>query len=164
MVDEVQYFGYGANRDPEMIKAIIGRLPIGYPAKFYGFELCVQTWKEMPQNVRDILTSSWDPSFRTYCARATNNSSLYIKGTVWELTREERRIIDSWELTGIWYKMYVMQYQKTSNHLTQVEIQVINDPGIKQVKIGHRYKTFLNNKEKMLQVAHKNRKWFYKHQ
>lgn len=157
MVEEVQYFGYGANRSPEMMEAIVGRLPEGYPAKISGFELCVETWQDIPEHARRMLSNSWDPTFRSYCVRPSGNLRSSVKGIVWKITREERRLIDNWELTGTWYKVFVLQYQLSKEEAVQIEIQVIEDPNVKKVFSGNRYKTFLNSKRKMLEVARKTR-------
>ena len=74
MENEILYFGYGANRDANMLKAIIGRKPSGFPVKLEGFELCVQTWEEIPQNVRRNLEKSWNPDFRTFCIRSAKGA------------------------------------------------------------------------------------------
>lgn len=161
MTTTVEYFGYGANRTPEMIEAIIGRIPEGYPATFSGFELCIQTWDEIPESAKKILSPPWDKTSKTYVVRPTNTSSKFVKGTVWKLTRQERAIIDNWEVTGHWYKMYVMQFTK-GDERTQIEIQVIDDPKIKKVINATLYKNFLNSKEQMLKVARRCRETFLK--
>lgn len=155
---DVQFFGYGANRDPDMIRAIIGRLPEGYPAVLQGFELCIQTWEEIPERARKILSYSWDESFRSYALRPTRKFSEKVKGVIWLISREERRLIDNWELNGIWYHVYLLKFLKPAGQISEIEIQVVNDPNIKKKVNGIFYKNFLNDKEKMLQVAEKVRR------
>ncbi len=152
MIEEVQYFGYGANRDPAMMAAIIGREPEGSPAKLSGFELGIMKWPEIPEKARNMLKGSWDESFRSYGVRPTGNQAKAVVGHVWKITRAERRLIDNWELTGEWYKVFTLQYELAPNKEEQIEIQVIEEP-IRQIVSGRRYKTFLNDKKKMMKVA-----------
>lgn len=160
MIEEVQYFGYGANRSPEMMEAIIGRVPEGFPAKISGFELCVETWDDIPEPARHILSGSWDNTFRSYCVRPSGNLRSSVKGHVWKLTREERRLVDNWEMTGLWYNVFIFQYPVSPNQEVQIEIQVIDDPKVKKVFSGQRYKTYLNKPKKMLEIAKKTRELY----
>ena len=160
MLTKVQYFGYGANRTPEMMEAILGRVPKGYPATLSGFELCIQSWEEMPEQVKKLLQPSWNSKFRTYFVRPVNRSTAIVKGKVWVITKQERQIIDNWELTGQWYKVYAMQFHKSEDQVTQIEIQVMDTPAATKVVNGKLYKNFLNSKEKMLRVARRNREQF----
>ena len=118
-------------------------------------------WNEIPDNVKKILSPPWDNTFKTYAVRPTNTSSKFVKGVIWELTSQERNMVDNWEVTGLWYKRYVMQFTK-NNVTTQIEIQVIDDPKIKKVVNTTLYRNFLNNKEQMLKVARKCREDFLK--
>lgn len=60
------YFGYGANRDPEMMEALLGRIPEGRPAKLFSHRLYIQPWEEIPVEVRKELTPPWDTAFKSY--------------------------------------------------------------------------------------------------
>jgi len=157
MTDEVQYFGYGANRHPTMMKAIIGRVPEGYPATISGFELCIQNLGQMPPDVQKILSPPWDETFRSYILRpASSYHPKPIRGMVWKLTPEERKLIDFWEMTGIWYKKFVLAYQKPDENV-QIEIQIVDDQPVAEVLHHRKYKSYLNNKRKMWNVAMKLR-------
>jgi hypothetical protein len=145
-----------------MIKAIIGRLPEGYPATLQGFELCIQTWAEIPDKAKEILSPPWSKDFKAYFLRPTLKPFKKVKGTVWLISREERKLIDNWELNGIWYQVYLLKFLKPANNISQIEIQVINKPKIEKIINGFLYRNFLNNKERMLQVAERVRKNFLK--
>lgn len=156
MSDTIQYFGYGANRDPEMMRAIVGRVPEGKFATVSGFELCVQNWDCIPEAAQHMLSGSWDETFRSYVLRPTTNSSTKkVRGMIWKLTPEERRLVDNWELTGQWYHVFRLQSDETN-----LEIQVVENQPVSHVVRFPIYKTFLNDKKKMLRVAEKARKWY----
>ncbi len=136
-----------------MMKAITGRIPEGYPAELDGFELCIQKWCELPEATRKYLKPPWNEKFRSYCVRPTLKPFRSVKGTVWQITREERRLIDNWELTGKWYQVYLLKFFKPQNQLTQIEIQVVNDDNIHEVVDGKDYRNFLNDRDMMYKVA-----------
>lgn len=152
----VYYFGYGANRNADMMRAIVGRKPKGYAAVFDGYELCIQSWGDIPKRVQNQLAPVWGPGFKSYVARPCREKS--IKGTVWLLTKEERVLVDEWELTNYWYTPVVVSYGISNNEIAQVEIQIVIDgQSISQIADGKKYKTFLNSKQQMLTVAQKVR-------
>ncbi|HLD05694.1 MAG TPA: gamma-glutamylcyclotransferase family protein [Candidatus Nanoarchaeia archaeon] len=103
MTSTVRYFGYGANKTPEMMEAMVGRVPMGVPAVLEDFELCIQEWLEIPSNVREILfRCGWDPSFKTYCARRAKGKK--VNGMLWVLTPEEHALVGNWEMHGQWFE------------------------------------------------------------
>lgn len=152
-IDTVYYFGYGANRDPAMMQAIIGRIPEKHEAKLFGFELGIQSWSDIPEKVRQRLAPGWDETFRSYVVRPTQNASDYVKGVIWKLTRHERSLLDAWELTGDWYTPQVTQYETAQGHAVQMEVQAVVDQPISTLLKAKRYKNFINSKEKMLKIA-----------
>lgn len=147
-VREVRYFGYGANRSAEMMEAIIGRRPKGFPAKLSGFQLCIQTFGDLPSSVQFQLSPKWGEGFKSYVARPSGDNLSTILGIIWTITPEERKRIDKWELAGPWYKIICLTVGSV-----QTEIQVVEGLPIAKVANGLRYKTFLNEKEKMFEVA-----------
>ena len=154
----IEFFGYGADRDPEMMKAIIGRVPKGYPATLEGFELCVQTWEEIPEEAKKILSPPWDSSFSSYILRPTLKPFKKVRGTIWLITPHERKLIDNWELVGKWYQVFFLHIRTHDDLPKQIEIQVVNDQKIKKVVHGEYYKNFITSKSKMLDLAEKVRK------
>jgi hypothetical protein len=154
MKTKVEYFGYGANRDPFMMKAIIGRIPEGYPATISGYELAIQSWNDIPEKIQKELKPSWGEDFKTYClVPSKNHKRKQVKGIVWKITQTERKLIDKWEMTGIWYKAVLLQYLAGQGENIQVEVQIMDDLPITKTVNGLRYKTFINDKTKMLEIA-----------
>src|SRR3989344_519487 len=99
MGDELVYFGYGANRSGAMMHAITGRLPLAASARLDGYELCIQTWDEIPPDVRGTLTErGWSDMFRAYCIRKADGKS--VSGTAWNLTQQERDLVSEWDMCG----------------------------------------------------------------
>lgn len=157
MANRVAYFAYGANRNPEMIEAVIGRLPKGEPARLRGFELCVQTWPEIPEPVRNILSPDWGPDFRAYRIRPAEDKS--VRGMIWYITPNELNLIKNWEIDGLWTEPARVSADFVGrNHVERgVITSIIHDPSIKISLKGERYDPFLNEKDKMLQAARRSR-------
>lgn len=158
----VEFFGYGADRDPEMMKAIIGRVPKGYPAVLEGFELCVQTWDEIPKEAKKILSPPWDHNFSSYILRPTLKPFKKVRGIIWLITPHERKLIDNWEITGKWYQVFLLRIKTNDDIPKQIEIQVVNDQNIKKTVNGVYYRNYVNSKSKMLDLAEKVRSDYLK--
>lgn len=115
MSELVKYFGYGANRDPRMIAAILGKTAdqlTGDKAVLKDFGLAIQKLDQIPATApegsdlmispRDVIEEKWGTNFKTYTIFPKTGS--YVLGTIWELTAEERERVRDWELVGDWYK------------------------------------------------------------
>jgi len=116
MSHKVLYFGYGANRDPKMIAAIVGKPEselVGRPATLEGYSLGVQRLDQIPDitipkapapiSARDLLKESWDETFTSYVIKQDREGK--VSGTIWELTPDERERIRDWELIDFgWYE------------------------------------------------------------
>lgn len=114
-LETTYYLGYGANRDPEMMEAIIGSKPksLGSIA-IIGMELVVQKLSQItddilptspiPQSPRQIIDSAWgkDSGFEAYGIRKDPNSS--VDTTLYEITPRKRKLILEWKLVPYgWY-------------------------------------------------------------
>ena len=155
--NSILFFGYGANRDQDMIKAILGRKPHGEPATLSGFELCIQTWNEMNSPTQNILKNSWGKTFKSYVIRPAISAATSVRGMIWHITSKERKLIDFWELTGTWYLVSLLKLPHPDLGQITIELQIVNNPNIKNVSNGLHYRNFLNPKYKMLQTARKSR-------
>lgn len=157
-IRRVCYFGYGPNRDPEMIRAIIGRRPrvIG-PAVLLDHRLGIQKLTDVPitgLNPRRTLLHAWGSNFRSYVAQPHAGSE--IKGTLFKISLHDRHRIDTWELIPDgWCSKEIVAIRLDSSHkLYSAETQVL---GARQqpsrIVNGHNYVTYLNPKPNYLRIA-----------
>ncbi len=160
MKSPIFYFGYGANKDPDMIAAIIGRKPEGEPAILEGWELCIQEWTDIPEKPREILVrAGWDEKFRSYSIRRAEREQ--VAGTLWELTQEEREGVADWELIEFgWYERAEVAVQTREGQTARAQTEVVDKPGIEKAADGINYETFLNRREDMLRVAESARRQY----
>jgi len=152
----IYYFGYGANVDADMLEAIIGRRPEGKLAKLKSFELCVQHWHEIEEKVRNLLAKYWNESFRSYSIRPAESEE--VQGIVWEITEQEHKRIGKWELHKLWY-MPTKVFVESEGRIVEAMTEIINDKSLRTaLEIhGESCPVFLNDKNKMLNTARKER-------
>lgn len=150
------YFGYGANVSPEMMEAIIGRLPAGQPAKLHDFELVIQQGAQIKEAVRQTLgrgrsTEEVD-SFRTYAIRP--QAGAVVEGIAWQITPSEREFIDYWEINdGRWYQKIEVKVD-VDGEAAAATTEMIDDPSLALAStLEPSLPVFLNAKDRMLAVA-----------
>jgi hypothetical protein len=147
----IRYFGYGANASEDMMQAIIGRKPTGTPALLRNYQLWIQHFKEIPPGVRKKLIH-WNKDFKTYCIRPYRNAA--VKGMIWLLTREERRLVNNWEF---WYKPIRVKI-RSAKKMIFAETEMIPSKTVDLViASSDHYPLFLNTKKRMLDAARKER-------
>lgn len=103
----LNYFGYGTNRNLDMMAAMIGRKKIkGIPGKLLGHVLCIQRVEDIsakvvktapaPISPRDIIKREYGDSFELYITRPKKNGFAY--GRIWKITPDEYELVRNWEL------------------------------------------------------------------
>jgi hypothetical protein len=149
----ILYFGYGANADPKMMAAIVGRdLDEGREAVLKDFELAIQSWNDIPNEIRNNLAPAWGKSFATYFIRPKNG--VRVIGRTWEIKASEISLIDNWEMVDLgWYQKMAV---KIGSERVWTQVMTGFDGG--EVVSGLKYPRFLNDPVKMLVVANRLRK------
>jgi len=95
---KIAFFGYGANKDYYRLKEILGKdLKEGEGATIEGFNLAVQSLKNIPEEPRNILRKVWGDSFQAYTIRKGRG---IVAGKVWMLEEEDLERIKQWEFVG----------------------------------------------------------------
>lgn len=173
MKDKILYFGYGANRDIRVMKAITGSKNLkGTPATLKGFGLYVQRLDQTPDaifpsspvpiSVQQLLRESWNDRFTTYIIKTKEGSEVF--GTIWELTSQERELVREWELVEFgWYKDYknVKAVTKMGKEI-EAETEGWREGQETDHEIdGKKYPTFLNRVEDFEKVAEKARREYF---
>ena len=171
--ETILYGGYGANRDPEMLRAITGNSGLlGRAATFNDVELCVQKFDQIPDVVstnapvpkspKEIMVGSWGEgsSFETYTIRRKDSGT--VTGNVFEVTTKERALIAEWEMIEFgWYKrMNVAATLEDGTKIT-VEAEGLEDgQSFDRVVDGMNYPTYLNDPAVMFKMAESVRQDF----
>jgi len=157
MARTLEYFGYGANKDPDMIGAIIGRVPDNEPAVLENYALVIQQYGQIPGEVISILGHNWSDeevaNFMTYAIRPQNGEK--VPGTLWKrITSDERALIDDWEINdGLWYQKRTVEVIAGGVALN-ASTEIIDDPTLPlALDVAPELPTFLNDKARMLEVA-----------
>ena len=166
MTNKVLYFGYGANRDPRMIAAIVGKHPdqlIGRPAVLQDYQLGIQGLEQIPDTVlagapdpvspRQLLRNGWGDSFESYVIEYRPGSK--VSGTIWELTTEERERVRDWELLDYgWYEDCEGKATSEDGYEIDVVTEKIRDDQVIGREVdGMNYETWLADPEKFEAIA-----------
>lgn len=164
------YGAYGANRDPEMLKAITGNASlVGRMATFKDVELCVQRFDQVPDVIaptapvplspKAIMVGAWgeEGEFETYAIRPAKDSQ--VTGRVYELTAQERALIAEWEMIGFgWYKeMDITAVLEDGTEITVNTEGLSDGASVDRVVDGMDYPTYLNDPTHMFKVAEQAR-------
>lgn len=171
MTELVTYFGYGANRDPRMIAAILGKQEnelVGREGVLVGYELAVQTLAEIPGEVssgapkqtspRDILRDAWGEDFQSYVVRP--NPEGRVAGVAWQLTPDEVERMKDWELLDFgWHEMH-NTYARTDEceSMAVITEAVSTAEPVDRLVDGIDYPSFLDDVGKFQEIADRVRR------
>lgn len=157
----VYYFGYGANREPEMITAITSNLPelIGM-AILQDYQLCIQDLSEITEaagNPKARLTASWGTTFKSYVIVPKQGSR--VSGAVFRMPLHERHMVDAWELVQAgWYDRAVVMVTLDSGKTIRAETQVLAAGQEASLVVnGLDYRSWVMPKERLLYEAMNDR-------
>lgn len=171
MSENVKYFGYGANRDPKMIAAILGMAEAdvkGTPAFLEGYDMAVQRLDQVPDSVsptapanispRDLLMESWGEDFLSYVIMP--NPEGRVSGVIWELTSDERERMRDWELVDFgWYEDCEGTARTANGQVILVMSQRLGiQQSVDHIVDGLNYETWLDSPAKFIEVAEKARR------
>jgi hypothetical protein len=178
--ESVLYAGYGANRDPAMIEAIIGEAPnllTNSRLILQNVELCVQRVDQTPDvvvpgapaplSIREILEDpgNWGPNsgFETYTIRRKQGG--LVLASLFKLTQEQRALVAEWEMIPYgWYEEMSVIGNVWGVTLGADTEGLRQGQEIDRVVDGINYETYLIDPAKMHEVAVKTRKEYYERQ
>lgn len=162
----IKYFGYGSNKDLDMMIHMVGRKDLkGEAGKLFGYELCIQKIENirnivpkpdiLPLSPRDIIRKGFGDSFELYMSRPKADGVIY--GTIWDLTPEEINRVKNWELVdfGMQEEVNAMAMDSKGN-MIQVETQAVIDPPAEIDRVVtdlENYPSYIAPRDKMLEIA-----------
>jgi hypothetical protein len=161
----IKYFGFGTNRDLEMMQHMIGRENInGEHGRLIGYELTIQKADQfrtkMPatspnpkMSARDIIMKAWGAKFEMFTSRPNPTGIIY--GTIWDITPEELELVKNWEMVDFGCQEEARGIALTdTGELVEVIIQSFLKPAeIDRVIKGDDYEPYIWDKESLLKKA-----------
>jgi hypothetical protein len=161
----ILYFGFGTNKDLEMMEHMIGRKKIkGIPGILVGYEVCIQRADQFrkdippttpyPVSPKDLILKSWGPNFEMYVSRPNPTGLAY--GTIWEITPEELKLVREWELVdyGAQEDAWGIAVDSTGKLCKIITQSFMKPPiDIDRVIEGKDYPAYIAPKEAMLKRA-----------
>lgn len=151
----IHYFGYGAMRDYDVVKAVIGRGPSGTKATLKGYELIIQRLPDVPPALKHGLERTWGPGYGAYRIRLGDDNS-HVTGVAWEINEEELGLIKNWEGNGVWTQTIEEEVFTYEGSYVKAVSDAVSGESTGGVILGS-YFTFLNEKEKVVAVAEEER-------
>ncbi len=150
------YFGFGANKDAEMIEAIVGRRLDGRPAFIEGFDLVIQALADIPEQARVVLRKVWGDSFESY---AILRGSKRVHGMLWKVTRKDLAHIAKWELEAEnWFKQIeVVAVVEEEGSKVAAITQIVENQPYQKIVTKKDYAPFPVPKRTLIEIAIKVR-------
>ncbi len=147
------YFGFGANRDPDMLRAITGQTCLHFPAAINGWQLCIEHLNDIPRKVQSTLRRAWGGNFVSY--GIVKQPTGRVSGRLWLLTNAQRRAVRNWEFVGTWSHQVAVKAEikilglkflvdAETEHLARQKVEPVD---------GLQYPTFLVPKEQIIMTA-----------
>ena len=168
----ISYFGYGTNRDRDMMAAMIGRNNLsGTKGIIFDYELAIQNLEHIPDKIlstapaprspREIMKTALGDNAKLYIIRPKSGAITH--GTIWQITPEEYEMVRDWELLdfGMQEDMKVLGQTEADEKLT-VQTHGSNNPNLSiDIAIdGNDYEDYVVPKEKILETARRVNKEF----
>jgi hypothetical protein len=156
-IRRVYLFGYGADREPELIRAVTGRKPwVVGTALLEGYELRVQRLDEVTGrggSAQKILRRVWGDGFISYAIVPRDGG--VVRGTLYKLSLHDRHLIDAWEMVDLgWYNKAFVEVSLGSGKVYGAETQVLGpNQEASQAVDGLDYSSWLLPKDHMLRAA-----------
>jgi hypothetical protein len=169
----VKYFGYGTNRDHDMMAAMIGRDNlVGESGKLLGYDLCIQKMEHIPDVVLTnapvaispkTIVSQFGPEFELYIVRPNSNGITY--GTIWDISPEEYDLVREWELLDFGMQQDLPPAEAVNEKGEKITVTTHGslDPAlpIDRIVTGDNYEDYLIPKADILRVAVEARRQYF---
>ena len=168
----LSYFGYGTNRDHDMMAAMIGRNNLsGVKGIIFDYELVIQNLEHISDTVlptapvarssREIMKTALGNSAKLYIIRP--KAGAVTRGTIWQITPEEYEMVRDWELLdfGMQEDMKVLAQTETGEKIT-AQTHGSNNPNLPMAITieGDDYEDYIVPKEDILETARRVNKEF----
>jgi hypothetical protein len=167
---QVNYFGFGTNRDLEMMENMVGRKNIkGEHAKLLGYEITIQKANQFRTDVsptspvpntspKDLILKVWGPDFEMFTSRPNPKGVAY--GTIWYLSPSEFELVREWEIVdfGCQEDAYGEAITDDGKKVRVITQSLLKPAEIDRVISGDDYEPYIWNKKTMLEQADRVRK------
>lgn len=146
---EIIFFGYGALKDPYIIKEILGKEPKGGEGVVLnGFNLAIQALSQIPEKPREILKKVWGENFRAY---TIVEGQGIVEGRNWLIDEEDLEKIKKWEFIDQngWRELINVSVTNSKGKIINaVTEKTLEKQKIVEVVDGLNYATSLNKEGK----------------
>jgi hypothetical protein len=137
------FFGYGAFKDKDIFKEIIGHYPLVYfGGLISNFDLGYQILTQIPEKPRQILERIWGTRFRAYTLAKGKG---IVTGNIYEITYDDFLLIDRWEFIKEWREFIKVEVTLfNGNKIEAYTTKTLDSQKIEELVDGINYETNLN--------------------
>jgi len=161
----IAYFGFGTNRDLEMMEHMVGRQDIkGEHGKLPGYEITIQRADQFRNEIiptspnqkfspKDLIMNGWGPKFEMFTSRPNPNGMIY--GTIWYITPAELELVREWEIVdfGCQEDAYGIAITDDGRRVKVITQSFLKPAEIDRVITGDDYEPYIWDKKAMLKRA-----------
>jgi len=161
----IAYFGYGTNRDHDMMAAMVGRGNLeGVKGTLSGYELVIQDLEDItnqvspiapvPRSPREIMATALGDSAKLYIIRPSPSAVTY--GTIWQISEDEYEMVRDWELLDFGMQEDIkVQVRTESGSPVEAQTHGSNDAMLSagEVVVDENYENYLVPREVILETA-----------
>jgi hypothetical protein len=158
----LNYFGYGANASPSLMRALLGRVPESVPAMLRHYRLYIEPWHAIPPVAQAKLIDYWKPKrFQRYVIRRRRGQT--VEGVLWGITPVERRIIREWDMSdGKWTEEQFVVVKLPNEERVLAETDIRSEWSDDLI-LSSGEQVFLNDRNQMVSAAERVRQSVTKH-
>ena len=171
---QIKYFGFGTNRDKEMMEHMIGRQSIkGEPGRLLDFEFGIvgldNFRNEIPKTSpikltpRQLVQNGFGDDFRMFVSRPKKGAVTY--GTIWTITTFELDLVREWEMVeyGAQEDAKGIAVNEKGEQIEVITQSFLREPSIiDEIITGSNYEDYIAPKEVMLKRADEVRQQYIK--
>lgn len=148
-MSEIIFFGYGALKDPYLLKEVIGKEPRGGEGVVLsGYNLAIQELDQIPEQPRKILEKVWGKNFRSY---TLVKGQGMVEGRNWIIDEEDLEKIKKWEFIGKngWREFInVTVTDSKGKNINVITEKIFDNQRTTEITDGLNYTTSLNKEGK----------------
>ena len=144
-------FTYGTLYIDDIIKALLGRVPVNFYATLSGYSIYKGNFSQLAPKIKKFfITKNPDETAFSYLfAKEDRKNNFIIKGRAYEINSEEERILDHWERYPDWYRKKTVVIKAIDGVKHEAFIYTLDIDGEKVEK----FKRVVNNRAKVLARA-----------
>jgi gamma-glutamylcyclotransferase (GGCT)/AIG2-like uncharacterized protein YtfP len=138
-----QVFCYGIFYEPEIIKALLGRVPKFITGELRGYDFFQGFTKDLTPEAKQIIEKECNlDEYSFLFLKKTNHTNAVVEGKLYKIDEKDELLLDSYELYPLFYRKQTVSIVDEHN---QKHKGYIYTQDIEGVPYSNAYKRVVNN-------------------